>query len=333
VTLEPRVQPITSRDGGRARISIVVPILDEAGNIPALHHAIGEALQGEAVDYEVIFVDDGSRDDSVEVVRGLNRLDERVKLLSLSRNFGHQVALTAGLDVAHGNAVITMDGDLQHPARTIPELLAQWRSGYEIVYTVRRDTLDAGPLKRVTSVAFYKLFRLLTGMPAPPGTADFRLLDAKVVAAFRGIRERTRYLRGLTSWVGFRSVGVPYVADARRSGRTKYGYLRMGRLAVSALVSFSSFPLYAAIYVGASLSAVSFLYGGYVLWIRFVAKTAVTGWASVVLLVAAIGGIQLLLTGVVGLYLAKIYEEVKQRPLYLVRDAIGVQPSAACAQQ
>lgn len=313
------------------RLSVVVPVLDEEDNVEPLTHAVAEAMVGLTSDYELIFVDDGSLDSTALRVKRLHGEDQRVKLLSLSRRFGHQTALTAGMDVATGDAVVLMDGDLQHPPALLRDLVARWREGYDVVYTIRNETKGVGFLKRATSSLFYRLFRKATGMDVPFHAADFRLLDRRVVNALGAIRERTRFLRGLTAWVGYRATGVPYTASARHAGRTKYGIFEMTHLALDGIVSFTSIPLYAAVYTGALLSAVAFLYSVYVVYIRLFTSRAVAGWASVIMLLAAVGGIQLLVLGVLGIYIGKIYEEVKQRPLYLVRDALGLPGTAPYA--
>lgn len=314
------------------KLSVVVPVLDEEDNVEPMAQAVAEAMVGLTSDYEIVFVDDGSVDRTAARVTRLHGTDRRVKLLSLSRRFGHQTALTAGMDVASGDAVVLMDGDLQHPPALLRDLVSRWREGYDVVYTVRGQTKGAGFLKRATSSLFYRLFRKATGMDVPFHAADFRLLDRRVVDALGAIRERTRFLRGLTSWVGYRATGVPYTASARQAGHTKYGLFEMTHLALDGIVSFTSIPLYAAVYTGALLSAVAFLYSVYVVYIRFFTSRAVAGWASVIMLLAAVGGIQLLVLGVLGIYIGKIYEEVKQRPLYLVRQALGLPGAAGPAQ-
>lgn len=309
------------------KLSVVIPLLDEASNIRRLHDELRNQLEALSVDFELIFVDDGSTDGSADRVRELHEADHRVKLLSFSRNFGHQIALTAGMDHASGDATIVMDADLQHPPAVIPELVARWREGYEIVYTVRRSTREAGFFKRTTAAVFYRLFRGLSGLDLPSNAADFRLLDRKVVEAFRGIRERTRFLRGLTAWAGYRTIAVPYDAPPRRAGESKYSAGRMARLATDALVSFSTIPLHVAVYLGFSLAALGFLYALYALYQRLVTGDVLPGWASLAVLLSVVGGIQLMLMGVIGIYLGKIYEEVKGRPLYLVRSALGLDVS------
>jgi len=305
------------------KLSVVIPILDESSNVLPLYEELRKVLDPLCAGYELIFVDDGSTDGSADRVRELHAADPRVKLLSLSRNFGHQMALTAGMDHASGDATIVMDGDLQHPPAVIPELVARWKEGFEVVYTVRRSTAAAGPLKRATASLFYRVFRRLSGIHLPSHAADFRLLDRTVVDAFRGIRERARFLRGLTVWAGYRSIAVPYQAPRRAAGESKYSTGRMARLGIDALVSFSTIPLHAAIYVGFSLAFLGFLYALYALYARFVTGNVLPGWTSLALLVSVVGGLQLILLGVVGIYLGKIYEEVKKRPLYLVRSALG----------
>ncbi len=312
----------------RRRVSVVIPVFNEESNVLALHGQLGHEFEGLPFDFEIIFVDDGSTDGSASAVAALHRRDSRVKLVSLSRNFGHQSALTAGMDHATGDAVIMMDADLQHPPSLIAELLRFWTEGYEVVYTVRERTKEAGPLKRASASLFYKLFRMLSSVDLPANAADFRLLDRKVLDAFGQIRERTRFLRGLTSWVGYRSVAVPYRAPARHSGRSKYSLRRMLRFAIDGLVSFSATPLYAAIYLGLLLALAGLVYFFYVLYSRLIIGNAVPGWTSIIVIVMLIGGVQLSLMGIIGIYIGRIYEEAKRRPLYLVARRIGFPESA-----
>jgi dolichol-phosphate mannosyltransferase len=321
------------------KLSVVIPVFNEETNIRVLYERVAVELQSLACDFEILFVDDGSTDSSAERIAALHRADARVKMLAMSRNFGHQAALTAGMDHATGDAVIAMDADLQHPPDLIRELVVRWKEGYEVVYTVRRATQAAGPLKRVSAKLFYRVFRALSGIDLPANSADFRLLDRRVVEAFRQIRERTRFLRGLVGWAGFRSIPVPYEAHARHSGHTKYNLTRMIRLAIDGLVSFSTTPLYVAIYAGGLLALLGLAYLIYVLYARFVTGNVVPGWTSLIILVAFVGGIQLVLMGIIGIYVGKIYEEAKQRPLYLIRETLGfeepptVLPSAALSAE
>jgi polyisoprenyl-phosphate glycosyltransferase len=305
-------------------LSVVIPVFNEETNIREVYQRVAAELESVACGFEIIFIDDGSTDSSVDQIASLHRLDPRVKLLSLSRNFGHQTALTAGMDHARGDAVIAMDADLQHPPALIGDLLGHWKDGYEVVYTVRKDTRDATTLKRWSAKFFYRVFSALSGIDIPANSADFRLLDRRVVEAFRQIRERTRFLRGLVSWAGFRSIAVPYDAPARHSGTSKYSTRRMMRFAIDALVSFSATPLYMAIYVGALMALLGCVYMFYVLYARLVTGNVVPGWTSLIILVSFVGGIQLIIMGIIGVYIGKIYEETKQRPLYLIRDTLGL---------
>jgi dolichol-phosphate mannosyltransferase len=314
----------------RSRISIVIPLLNEADNIPLLHERL--AVVGEAIDVDVewVFVDDGSTDGSADVIALLATRDDRVKLVSFSRNFGHQAAITAGLDHATGDAVIMMDADLQHPPELIETLVARWREGYEVVYTVREATEGANVLKRGSSRAFYWLFNCLTGIDMPANAADFRLLDRKVVLALGQIRERTRFMRGLTSWVGFRSCPVPYIAAARHEGVSKYNWRRMINFALDGILSFSTIPLHVGIYLGMLMAVAGFGYMGFVVvawatgW-----SVIIPGWTSMIMMVSIVGGLQLIILGIIGLYVGKIFEEVKQRPLYLVRRTLGWEATRA----
>ena len=311
------------------KLSVVIPVLNEETNLPVLYERVVGELRSLDCDFEILFVDDGSTDSSTARIAELHRADPRVKMLSMSRNFGHQAALTAGMDHATGDAVIAMDADLQHPPDVIRELVRRWKEGYEVVYTVRKATEGAGPLKRASAKFFYRIFRALSDIDLPANSADFRLLDRRVVEAFRQIRERTRFLRGLVGWAGFRSIAVPYQADARLAGQTKYSPARMIRLAIDGLVSFSTMPLYVAIYVGGVLALLGVVYLGYALYARFVTGNVVPGWTSLIILVTFVGGIQLVLMGIIGIYIGKIYEEAKQRPLYLIRETLGVESSRA----
>lgn len=305
------------------QLSIVVPVLNEERNIEPLTERIDRTCAQLAHSYELILVDDGSTDGTAQRVAALRERYPQLKLVRFSRNFGHQAALTAGMDVASGDAVVVMDADLQHPPEVLGQLVARWMEGYDVVYTVRQDTEDASLKKRATSWIFYKVFRVLSSIDMPANSADFRLIDRKVADAFRSLRERTRFLRGLTSWVGYPSIGVPFRADARLSGQAKYGFRRMLRLALDGVISFSAAPLYAAIYAGLAISSLGFLYAVYVVYARFFTDNVVPGWASLVVFGAFVAGLQLTLMGMIGVYVGRIYEEVKQRPLYLVHSTLG----------
>ena len=279
-----------------------------------------DRLDGE---WEVLFVDDCSHDGSDEILRELQQRDPRCKVIRFARNFGHQVAISAGLDFALGDAVIVMDGDLQDPPEVIPELVARWREGYEIVYAVREQRAGEGRLKRWTASWFYRLQSRVANVEMPRDVGDFRLVDRRALDVFRSMRERSRYVRGMFSWMGFRQTGVPYRRPERFAGDPKYSFRKSLRLAIDAIVSFSNAPLMLALVCGFVFSVAAFLMGVAAIVAKLAGAFVVPGWASIVVVVSFLGGIQLALMGVVGLYIARIYEEVKARPLYIVREAYG----------
>lgn len=304
-------------------VSIVVPVFNECEALSYLYARLCGVMQSLGESYELVFVDDGSTDQSGDLLLKLSREDKNVKVLELSRNFGHQVAIMAGLDYAEGDAVITMDADLQHPPELIPELIKKWREGYEVVYTCRSSTADTGLVKSFTSRLFYRIANALSEVPIPPGAADFRLLDRTVVQVFRKLGERALFVRGLVSWVGFRQAMIPYQAGGRHGGKTKYSMPRMLGLAADGIVSFSTVPLYISALIGVVISSLSFIYVVYALYIRLFTDRGGAGWASILTSILLIGGIQLITLGVLGIYLGKIYNEVKGRPRYLIRRLHG----------
>ena len=309
--------------------SLVVPIYNEAETIPELVRRLTDLvgkLDGAA---EVILVDDGSSDGSYELMSLAREADPRFKLLRLSRNFGHQIAVTAGLDVAAGNAVIVMDADLQDPPEVALELAARWREGYEVVYAVRERREGETPFKRATASLFYRLFRRMSDVDVPLDVGDFRLVDRRALDAFLSMRESNRYVRGMFSWIGYRQVGVPFRRDERYAGETKYPLRKMLRFATDGIVSFSAYPLRLALNLGFIVSALSFLLGIVFLVSKLAGFYSVPGLASVAVFVAFLGGIQLLLIGIMGEYVARIHDEVKGRPLYLVSDTQGLEPPGA----
>ena len=308
------------------RYSFVVPIYNEQDTLAELGRRLADVMDSLDGDAEAILVDDGSTDASPALLRDLHERDGRFKLVHFSRNFGHQVAITAGLDYASGDAVVILDGDLQDPPELAHELIARWREGYEVVYAVRADRRESESWpKRVATRVTYRLLRRLTKVDLPVDVGDFRLVDRRVVDEFRRLGEHNRYVRGLFSWVGFRQIGVPYRRDPRHSGRTKYSWRKLTKLATDGLTGFSDVPLRLALGFGFLFSGLSFLYGLSAVVKRLLGIGYVPGWASTVALPAFIGGVQLIVIGVMGIYIARIYEEVKQRPLYVVRDAVGVE--------
>lgn len=307
-------------------VSIVVPVLNERDNLAPLAERLARALGPDLA--EILFIDDGSSDGSAALVADLNRRDPRVKALVFSRNFGQQAALSAGLDFAQGDAVVLMDGDLQHPPELVPRMVELWRSGAAIVSTRRGAQRDAGLFKRAGTALFYRAINLISDTPIDPHAADFRLLARPVVDQLRRLEERQRFLRGLINWTGFQQATLEFEAPPRTAGRTKYSASRMAALALDAVFSFSRFPLRLAFYSGLLLWLVSLAYAGYAVWVKTQGQV-VPGWTSIVIIGALIGGFQSILLGLVGEYVGRLYEEVKRRPLYLVAATIPAHQSTA----
>ncbi len=316
----------------RPEYSIVVPVYNEEAALPELVRRLGlllDRLDGPA---ETVLVDDGSSDRSYELMAAARDADPRLKILRLSRNFGHQLAVTAGLDVAAGDAVIVMDADLQDPPEVVLEMAARWRDGYDVVYAVREERHGETRFKRATAAAFYRIFSGMSEVEVPLDVGDFRLVDRRALDAFRSMRESNRYVRGMFSWIGFRQVGVPYKRDERFAGETKYPFAKMVKFATDGIISFSAAPLRLALKVGFLVSGLSFLLGVVFLFSKVLGLYSVPGLASIAVFVAFLGGIQLLLLGVMGEYIARIHDEVKGRPLYVVSEAHGLLgPSTARA--
>jgi dolichol-phosphate mannosyltransferase len=305
-------------------ISLVVPLLNEKDNIPALLDRLGAVVEGEPqYRWEFVFIDDGSTDGTGEAVAAGAGNDSRIRLIQFTRNFGHQMAITAGLSEARGEAVISLDGDMQHPPEVIPQFLRRWEAGNKVVVGIRRAT-GAGAAKSFTSRFFYWLINRLSEVPIMPGAADFRLMDRSVVEAFLRMGERARFIRGMVSWMGFPVDLLYYDEERRISGDSKYSFMRMFRFASDAITSFSALPLRFATIMGLLTTLVAALYACYVLFVHiFVPERTVQGWASIVLVALFIGGIQLLFLGVIGEYLHRIYDEVKGRPLYVIKRKLG----------
>lgn len=299
-------------------VSVVTPAFNEAQNIPRLLERLEEVLR-DTEDWELIVVDDGSTDDTLQVLKALARFMPRLRYLSLTRKFGHQAALKAGLDHARGDCVVSLDADLQHPPSLIPEMIHAWRSGYEVVNMIRAHG-NVPLFKRITSRFFYWLTNAISDYRIEPGSSDFRLLDKRVVDVLRGIEERNLFLRGLIPWLGFRQVNLPYAQETRAGGQSKYKIPGMLRLAVRGITSSSLRPLHIATMIGAAMSLLAALYAAYALWIKFHAGTAIAGWTSVLISVLLIGGIQLLVLGVLGEYLGRALTEAKRRPAYVLRE-------------
>jgi polyisoprenyl-phosphate glycosyltransferase len=313
------------------RLSIVLPLYNEVETVERLATELFRVLDGVACTYTVVFVDDGSIDGTGAALDRLHdRYAERVTVVHLSRNFGHQAALTAGMDYAEGDAVICMDGDLQHPPSLIPALLERWQQGFDIVQAVRRETPNVGWFKNLTARVFYGVMNRLSATHIEPGGCDFRLVSRRVAEVFRtNLRERDRFVRGLVSWVGFPSCRVEFDAADRYAGRTKYSVMKMVSFARLGLVSFSKVPLKTAVLIGMLVSSLSLLYGLYAIFAFVHYRTIVMpGWASTVLVGTFLGGCQLFFLGLLGEYIATIFDEIKGRPIYLVSE---VRPASTAA--
>jgi len=305
-------------------LSIVVPLRNEEEVLPQFAGRVAATLDGLEGEWEVILVDDGSTDGTYGLAVELHGRDPRFKVVRLSRGFGHQVALSAGLDLARGLAVVTMDGDLQHPPELIPELVARWRGGDEIVYAVMEERQGESRSKDWTARLFYRLLGRLADIDVPSGAGDFRLVDRRALDAVRAMRESNRYLRGMFSWVGFRQSGVPYASLPRPAGKSKYSRVRMMRLAADAVIGFSNRPLRLGLNVGFAVSLASIVFGLSALISKLAGVFVVPGWTSIMILVGIVGGIQLIVLGVIGEYVSHIFDEVKRRPLYVVSRTHGI---------
>jgi dolichol-phosphate mannosyltransferase len=305
----------------RPRYSIVAPVFNEEEGLPEFHRRMSAVMDGLDGPSELVLVLDGSRDRSPEVARELRAKDPRIQLVHFSRNFGHQIAITAGTDYAEGEAVIIIDADLQDPPEVIPELIAKWKEGYEVVYAQRAQRHGETWFKLFTAAAFYRLIRRLASIDIPPDTGDFRLIDRQVVLAMRRLREHHRFMRGLSVWVGFRQTGVRYVRHERFAGTTQWPLGKMIKFATDAITSFSYIPLQVATTIGFWVSGLALLAIPIVIILRLMGSDFFFGQASTLIAVLFIGGVQLISLGILGEYLGRIYDEVKNRPLYLTREA------------
>jgi dolichol-phosphate mannosyltransferase len=305
-------------------LSVVVPIYSEEEVLPKFYARVTAVLQSLNRDYELVFVNDGSTDRSLSLLLELQRKDPAVRVIDLSRNFGHQVAITAGIDVARGDAVVLIDGDLQDPPEVIPAMVEKWQEGFDVVYGKRRRRAGERPLKRWLAFTYYRILASLSDVALPPDVGDFRLLDRAVADVIRSMREENRYLRGMVCWAGFHQCGIEYDRDIRYAGEPKYTFFRSLRLGFDGIASFSEKPLTLVSYFGmlttfASVLLIVWLLVGRLFW----PETVVTGWTSLAAAIVFFGGVQLLALGVVGQYLGRVYREVKERPLYVIRRHYG----------
>lgn len=300
--------------------SVVAPVFNEKDNIQELYRRLTQVMESTGEPWELVIIDDGSTDGSTDLIRELGKQDERVRPVIFARNFGHQIAVTAGLDYARGDAVVIVDSDLQDPPETILDLINRWREGYHVVYAVRVEREGETWFKTFTASLFYRIIFRITDVKIPMDTGDFRLMDRKVVEVMNKMREKNRFLRGMSAWVGFRQIGVPYKRAARHAGETKYPFRKMLKLAITAITGFSYFPLQLATYLGFISAGLSILAIPLVILFRVIAGQAFLGQASTLIAVLFLGGVQLISLGILGEYIGRVYDEVKGRPLYIVSE-------------
>jgi len=306
--------------GGTVMLSVVVPAYNEEEVLPELHGRLGAVLREIGGEYEVIYVNDGSTDRTIEVIEGLRRNDPHVAVVDLSRNFGKEIAMTAGFDHAHGDAVVIIDADLQDPPELIPELLKHYREGYDVVYAQRVSRAGERALKKASAFLFYRLIQATTRVKIPADTGDFRLLSRRALEALSRLREQHRFMKGLYAWIGFPQKAVPYHRDARKAGQTKWNYWKLWNFALEGFTSFTIGPLKVATYLGITTAFAAFVYGVWVIYKTLVYGDPVAGYPSLMVVILFLGGVQLMTIGVLGEYLGRMFDESKQRPLYFVKE-------------
>jgi dolichol-phosphate mannosyltransferase len=301
-------------------VSVVVPVHNERGNVTVLAGVLQNLFATLPYNYNVIFVNDGSTDDTIGVIKQLCTTDPAIRYISFSRNFGHQAALKAGLDMANGDCVISMDGDMQHPPEMIPLFLEKWEEGYDVVYTLRKEDPKQGYFKKTSSSLFYDAMNRLSDVEIEKGSADFRLLNRNVVEVLRNLPEYDLFFRGLVKWTGFNQVAIEYDPAQRLSGVSKYTFKKMVRFALQGITAFSIKPLYVATYLGFAISMLAILYVPYALYGYYLGH-ARSGWTSIIMTIAFFGGMQLMILGIIGLYLGKLFIQSKKRPVYIVKES------------
>ncbi len=305
------------------RYSVVIPVYNEEECIAATYGRLAEIMDGTGESYELVFINDGSRDRSAEIISSLGSGDNRVKLVDFSRNFGHQIAVTAGLKHASGQAIIVIDADLQDPPEVIPQMIEKWKQGFDVVYGQRLKRQGESLFKKATASIFYRTLRSMTNVEIPVDTGDFRLMDRKVVDVMNELSEQNRFIRGLVSWVGFKQTALEYVRDERFAGETKYPFKKMLKFALDGITSFSYKPLKIASYLGFALSAFSFVYLIIVLYQKLFTSNTIAGWTSTLAANLLFNGITLMMLGIMGEYIGRIYDESKRRPLYVIKNKVG----------
>jgi polyisoprenyl-phosphate glycosyltransferase len=305
-------------------LSVIVPLYNEELVIREMYQRLTAVLERQQLEYEVIMIDDGSHDQTLSIAKEVCQKDKRIKLLSFSRNFGHQMAITAGMDKASGEVVVIIDADLQDPPEVIIEMLEKWREGYQVVYGVRKKRKGESPFKLVTAAMFYRLLRKTTPVDIPIDTGDFRLMDRRVVEQLSQMRERSRFVRGMVSWVGFKQGKVEYIREHRLRGETKYPLMKMLKFAIDGILSFSQMPLKFSSAFGFLCSGISFFFMIYGFVVKYFSpETTISGWTSIFVASLFLGGVQLMSIGIVGEYIGRMYEEIKGRPLYITAEEIN----------
>lgn len=305
-------------------LSIVVPMFNEAENIGPFYERLKKVLDNNGESYEIICVNDGSTDATLENLLKLREKDPNIKVVDLSRNFGKEIALTAGLDFSSGMAVIPIDADLQDPPELIPQLVAKWKEGYEVVYAVRKSRLGESLFKKLTAHLFYRLAEKIMDINIPRDTGDFRLMDRSSVDALKNMRERNRFMKGLFAWVGFKQFAIYYERDPRHKGKTKWNFFKLLNFAIEGITSFSYVPLRLATYIGLVIALMSFFYAAYIMISTLIYGNPVPGYPSLITIILFLGGVQLICIGILGEYMGRIYNEVKQRPVYVIRKTFGL---------
>ncbi len=299
--------------------TLLIPCYNEVENIPVLYKRLKKVLATVA-EYEILFINDGSSDGTTELLKELSEKDDKVSFIRFSRNFGHQAALKAGYDHARGDVVICMDADMQHPPELIPEMIEKWQQGYDVVYTIREDKKNMPFIKRVTSKIFYWFINKLSDTSINRGAADFRLLDRKVVDALRRMPETNLFFRGMIPWLGFKQIGIPYRANEREAGETKFSFGKMLNLALSGVTGFSIRPLRLSLFAGLTIALLAAIYGFYAIVMALFTDKTITGWTSVIVSVLFLSGIQLIVLGIMGEYIGKLFMEIKRRPHYVIEE-------------
>ena len=305
----------------KVEISVIIPIYNEEKNISPLYERVKKVISNISDSHELLFVNDGSMDNSLKLIKELARMDSSVKFINFSRNFGHQIAVTAGLDKCLGNHIVIIDADLQDPPELIVEMQKKMSEGYEVVYARRRTRVGESFLKKFTAKMFYRILSKITSVKIPLDTGDFRIMDRKIVDVLKEMQEQQKFLRGQISWAGFRQTYIEYDRDQRNAGETGYTYKKMIRFALDGITGFSNLPLKFATIAGFIVSGVTFLVSLYALYARFVSKDFVPGWTSLILAVLFIGGVQLICIGIIGEYMSRLSANVRKRPLYIVDES------------